>query len=270
MDLNEILSTLNALASNFRFGKLQNIRKDRRPLTRRPSRHPFPPTTKEWAHHIGGRDELQFNVAWDDGDLRWGVAVSLQPSRSLPDVTTMYPKLRKLGRALATHSSYLSNRGFVMWDWSEHAHGYARSRDRSPGPIPDDLYAPGFFVIVGKHVPPESFDASVVLRDFDTLLPIYEFVEFDPDFEPPILSEPRRFVFKPDPHPRDAGSHPRTLATRSPSETRVSYEHRRLQAVLARELDNEGIPVATEQADGNGGYIDLVACRDGVLEFYEC
>ena len=182
----------------------------------------------------------------------------------------MYPKLRKLGRALATHSSYLSNRGFVMWDWSEHAHGYARSRDRSPGPIPDDLYAPGFFVIVGKHVPPESFDASVVLRDFDTLLPIYEFVEFDPDFEPPILSEPRRFVFKPDPHPRDAGSHPRTLATRSPSETRVSYEHRRLQAVLARELDNEGIPVATEQADGNGGYIDLVACRDGVLEFYEC
>ena len=38
-----------------------------------------------------------------------------------------------------------------------------------------------------------------MLRDFDILLPVYEFVEFEPDTAPPALYPQRGFVFEPDP-----------------------------------------------------------------------
>ena len=45
--------------------------------------------------------------------------------------------------------------------------------------------------------------------------------------------------------------------------------HRRLQDSLKQRLLADGVSVGTEHADGRGGYIDLVACRNGDLEFYE-
>lgn len=48
-----------------------------------------------------------------------------------------------------------------------------------------------------------------------------------------------------------------------------SLTHCALQDTLKYELQREGAEVGTEHPDGKGGYIDLVACRDGALEFYE-
>ena len=270
MDINRILAALNERASAYEFGQLQANRQQRLSLDKLPSRHPFPSsTTEEWAHHVGGRQELQFNVAEDCGDLRWGVAISLQTSRSFPDSTRMHPKVRKLSRAMEDYRSYLENRDFIMWYWRNHTPFENRSADLPIGPIPSDLYRQGVFLMLGKHASPNSFDASRVLRDFDDLLPVYEYVESDSDDNPPALSPPGTFTFVPDAQTDVANPLPETLATREASETEVSYRHRQIQTALKRELVEEGAQVGTEHADGNGRFVDLVACRNGQIEFYE-
>ena len=269
MELDHVLSVLNDRAINYRFGELKDIRKARRPLKRRPSCLPFAAAKGDWAHHVGGREELQFNVVWDHDDPRWGIAVSLQPSRSFPNITALPPKLKKLSRALAVHGIHLDKRGFTMWDWTGLDPNRQRSSDRPLGPIADHLYAWHTFLTLGKHAPGESFASSAVLRDFDTLLPIYEYVEFEPDTEPPRLHETRGFVFTLDAYPVGRGPPPRTSVTRTPDETHLSFKHRALQDALKCQLVGEGAEVRTEHLDGNGGYIDLVARQNGELEFYE-
>ena len=264
VDLNAILSILNDQAADYDFGRLQDIRMARRPLQRRPSRHPFGSTDKEWAHHIGGREELQFNVGGDEGLLRWGIAISLQPSRSLPDVTVLHSRLSSV---LEIHGDHLRRLGFAMWDWTGGNGG--RSRNRPPQRVGEDLYRAGAFTFVGKQAPFEAFDPSHVLRDFDILLPVYEFVEFEPDAAPPALYPERGFVFEPDPM-AEGNDRPReTTARRTAGVAQVSLRHGVLQEAPKRELTREGAVVATENRDGRGGYIDLVASRNGEYEFYE-
>ena len=181
----------------------------------------------------------------------------------------MHAKMRKFSRTLEIHGSYLSKRGFTMWHWAEHTPFRGRSSDRPPGPVADDLYQRGTFVIVGKHAPFDTFDAGRVLQDFDTLLPIYEYVEAGPDVGPLALSERGPFVFTRDQEVDASQPPPITWRTRKPDETEVAYAHRRMQNVLKQQLIAEGAEIGTEHPDGNGRYIDLVACRDGTLEFYE-
>ena len=274
MTINEILDLLNEQAHRFQFGDLQNIRQKCRGLKQRPTRLPFGSTKEDWAHHVGGRRELQFNVGFDNGDLRWGVAISLQPSRSMPDPREMHPKLRRLSRYLENHADYLDKRGFSMWDWTSRGRSLI---DRPPQPVPCDLYANGTFVFLGKHAPINAFDEDiidVILEDFDTLLPVYEFVECDcesDDAAVPVLNKQRGFVFKPDDPLQHDARPTRTTATRKAGETKVSLRHRRLQDALKRHLHRHdpGVETASEVPDGKGRYIDLVARRDGKFEFYE-
>ena len=268
-DLNEILSILNDHAVDYEFGKLQDIRTARRPLQRRPSPHPFGSTDRAWAHHIGGREELQFNVGDDEGLLRWGIAISLQPSRALPDVTLLHPKLAKLSSFLETHGDHLRRRGFDMWDWTNGDDEDGRSRNRPPQGVPEALYEPGSFIFVGKRAPFESFDPASVLGDFDVLLPVYKYVEFEPDSTPPVLYPPRGFDFTPDPDAVPTSRPSATIARRTAGVSHVSLSHRALQDALKSELRREGAAVGTEHPDGKGGYIDLVARRESALEFYE-
>lgn len=265
MNLDDILSALNKHAPRYGFGALQAIRMERRPLQKRPSRHPFGIAHKYWAHHVGGRKELQFNVGEEGEMLRWGIAVSLEPSRSLPDVTVLHPKLRKLSSMLEVHGDHLHRHGFEMWDWP--GGGRGRSSNRTPQRVADYLYHPGAFVFVGKQAPIEEFNPERVLQDFDILLPVYEFVEFEPDGTPPALYARRGFVFEPE---RAAADWARaTTVTRTAGVSQVSLRHRVLQDTLKSELKREGAVVSIENPDGRGGYIDLVACRDGEYEFYE-
>jgi hypothetical protein len=51
----------------------------------------------DWTFHLGGRDELQFNLGFESdhekGSLRYGVAFSLETSRSLLDIAPLLKKL---------------------------------------------------------------------------------------------------------------------------------------------------------------------------------
>jgi len=165
---------------------------------------------------------------------------------------------------LETHGDYLTRLGFEMWDWTRGQ----RSRNRTPRRVAEDLYRPGAFVFVGKQTPFDAFDPDRVLRDFDILLPVYEFVEFEPEGAPPALYTQRGFVFEPDRRAtQDRASE--TTATRTPGLSQVSLFHGVLQDALKSELEREGTVVSVENRDGRGGYIDLVALRDGEYEFYE-
>lgn len=268
-NLNELLSTLNKHAADYGFGRLQDIRSARRPLRKRPSRNPFRSVGGVWAHHIGGRQELQFNVGDDEGCLRWGIAISLQPSRSLPDVTVLFYKLDKLSSFLETHGTHLHRLGFEMWDRTDGDGGRVCSRNRPPQRVSQALYKPGSFIFVGKRASWKSFDPARVLRDFDVLLPIYEYVEFEPESALPACYQPRGFVFTPDPNSLVSERPTETIARRAAGASTVSLTHRALQDTLKHELQREGAEVGTEHPDGKGGYIDLVARRDGALEFYE-
>ena len=268
MNLDDILSALNDRAPEYRFGTLQDIRRERRPLQKRPSRHPFGFAHEGWAHHVGGRKELQFNVGEEEDMLRWGIAVSLQPSRSLPDVTVLHQRLRKLSSMLEVHGDHLHRLGFEMWDWPGAAEGRGRSSNRAPQRVADYLYSPGAFVFVGRLAPIEEFNPEHVLQDFDILLPVYEFVEFEPDGTPPALYAQRGFVFDPDRAATEDRARA-TMVTRSAGVSQMSLRHRVLQDALKSELEHEGAVVSIENRDGRGGYIDLVARRDGEYEFYE-
>ncbi len=269
LDLNFVLSTLNGHAADYDFGGLQDIRAERRRLRKRPSRHPFRSVGTDWAHHIGGRQELQFNVGDDEGFLRWGLAISLQPSRSLPDVTILYPKLRKLSDFLEIHGDYLYRLGFEMWDWTDSDVGDSRSRNRPPQRVPDALYNSGSFTFVGKRALFESFDPARVLKDFDVLLPIYKYVESEPESSPPPHYQPRGFVFTPDPNTTAGARLIETTAHRTVGDSTFFLSHRALQDKLKHELQRDGAEVGTDHPDGKGRYIDLVARQDGAIEFYE-
>ena len=262
--LNDILTALNNHAEGYKFGKLQYIRKTRRPFQKLPSRHPFRRTDNEWAHHWGGQKEVQFNVSEDEGLLRWGIALSLQPCRQVPDVTVLHPRLKKLSAFLETHGEHFHRLGFEMWDWTSRG----RSHNRQPQRVADHLYEPDSFIFVGKLAPFEDFEPAIVLRDFDLLLPVYEAIEFGAGEEPIVLYPQRGFEFEPDQRTTNDRSRV-TTARRSAGVSEVSLRHGAIQDVLKRELEQESAIVSTENPDGKGGFIDLVVQRDGEYEFYE-
>ena len=69
----DTVGSASSAVESYRFGGLQDIRKTCGPLQKRPNRHPFGSAHEDWAHHVRGREELQFNIGEDEGMLRWGV-----------------------------------------------------------------------------------------------------------------------------------------------------------------------------------------------------
>ncbi|MDE2704973.1 MAG: hypothetical protein OXI35_07895, partial [Gemmatimonadota bacterium] len=160
MDIEEIVQRLNDESDRFEFGGLQKIRKEHLELKKRPCRKPFRTISRDgtYAYHVGGHNELQFNVGFDcykDKEiLRWGVAISSQKTRSILDVKILFPKLDKLNEFIQVHRDDHLN-GFLMW---HHHSSEGRSDNRSPEVVPRRLYADGVFIFLGKYEQVESAD----------------------------------------------------------------------------------------------------------------
>jgi hypothetical protein len=118
---------------------------------------------------------LQFNIGKEDEDgrrWRYGVAFDFAPSQTLPDpVATLSPKVDRFNEWLRSNRRKL--RHFEMW----HSDGDDWSFVYRPREIPGDLLKRDTFVFLGTTFRRRYLDIDQILEDFDSLFPLYEYVE---------------------------------------------------------------------------------------------
>lgn len=130
-----------------------------------------------WAIHYGGRGEMQFNLGIEDGRyFRYGVAFSLEASRSLPDPVGSLRAL--IDRFNAIVGSFNFPDGVEMW-WFED--GVRSRKNAPPGPIAPELVRNKVFVFLGagEVIGPQGAEGKSIRRAAEvliSLLPLYDAV----------------------------------------------------------------------------------------------
>ena len=263
-DLQEIVAEVDRRASGRPLGEMQAFRTVTRGLKRQ-NRQVFGGIRHEhWTFHRGGRDELQFNLGFEDdnekGAFRFGVAFSLEPSRSLPSID---PLLRKIG----LFNDYLRQNpedfaDLWMWEFAP-----KRGAVHRPVPIEERFARLGSFIFLGGAGNPEAPNYDVVMDTLDRLMPIYRFVERGvPNAIP--LSTTAWPALRPGCPPKPVHA-TATLAERL---LNINLRHNALQTQLYQELvDEHGeAHVGVEQpAPGSGGRIDVLVETDVRRIVYE-
>ncbi len=192
-----LTNAINSKSQFYRIGNLQELRKTLHNLKRIPSKDIFNPRTikANYAFHQGGRKELQFNIGVElinrTPYIRHGIAFSLEPSRSLPSVDALIPKVGRLNEFIRIHPDFFEK--FRMWHYER---DNIRSTDYMVAPIAPELVKPGVFIFIGENRPINETHAGLILSDFDLLLPVYEFVESQEPF-PFVEKPPNTFNFRP-------------------------------------------------------------------------
>lgn len=263
MDIRTLADNVNSQSSAFAVGEIQQLRATLKNLQRVPSSGIFSEKTTfdSWAFHHGGRSELQFNIGSEHVQgaaiTRYGVAFSFVPSRTLPTIDVLVPKVALFNEYVRTNPDSLS--GLEMW----HSQDGVRSANHMPGLISADLVRVNTFVFLGAYSATTTVNAREVLSTFDTLLPLYQFVESGGA----SLGFAPQFAF------RSGNVSKKSRTNRSAIERTLSVDlrHNDLQDQLHRELCDEFGPnnVGTERPSGTGGRIDVVSRDRGCYTFYE-
>ncbi len=176
MKIREIAYAINEKSKEYQFGKFQDLRKEIKGLSRKACSTIFTNQTisdKGWAFHYGGRKEIQFNIGIEEEGLRYGIAFSLETSRSLPDLSILYPKILKLNSLIRNEPGLFID--YKMWHWKG-----SRSKITDVNEIEDVLAQNGTFIFIGKLMDIEDIDFDEILSTFDNLLNIYQEVETNP------------------------------------------------------------------------------------------
>lgn len=258
-----LAETLNATAGAFEIGRLQELRSQLRSRKRAGPSALFDRRTihDDYAFHVGGRKELQFNIGLETRDgvpgVRHGVAFSFELSQSLPTIEQLLPKAARFNDYIRSHPEDFP--GFEMW----HYDGGVRRPVHAVMPIAEDLLRPGVFLTLGRWVPDAVVDPHEILIDFDRLLPLFAYVESDGSSRPPGAG----MAFRP--------GCPQFVATATASiperVTEIPLRHKVLQRALYESLSSEvgADNVAIEHQLELGVRVDA-AIREGArLTFYE-
>lgn len=263
MLIRQIAEQINTLAVDYKIGDLQNIRKNIKRLERCPGRKIFRDVTisdNGWAFHYGGRKELQFNIGFEEEGLRHGIAFSLEPSHTLPDVSILYPKILKLNCIIEERPDFFKE--YRMW-WYQMGN---RSEIMNVTTISPKIVSLHSFIFIGKIDDNPEFDYPAILQTFDELLDIYIEVETDKSSSFHTDDQPISFSFG---SKRDQLTTERIYNTKE-KEICVDIRHSILQSALAAELANEfgENNVCIENPFG-GNKIDIVLKTDNGFNFYE-
>jgi hypothetical protein len=176
--LRQIGTSINERAHAYQFGALQAIRKRLKSLNRTGSREPFGSYDSAglWAYHNGGRTELQFNIGFDPtpDTLRYGLAFSLETSNWVHEgqiLKEVVPRIQRFNEYARYHRDAFMD--LQMWRWLGN-----HRMDLGPfGPISASLLDIKSFFFFGETQDAKLVDVDAILRLFDRLLPIYEYVE---------------------------------------------------------------------------------------------
>lgn len=176
--ISTLAADLNSMAKNYAIGQLQDLRAA---LHNRQKSGNVIFANKSiydtYAFHYGGRRELQFNIGLDgDNDepfFRFGVAFSLEPNITLPEIEPLGPKIDRFNEFLEGHRSYFQD--LRMWVWE----GRHRHQETAPHKIALADFKPHNFIFIGTHSPIDAIDPNRILQTFDYLLTLYRYTEGD-------------------------------------------------------------------------------------------
>lgn len=268
LSLQEVVSELNEAARHRPIGGLQEWRKRQHGLTRSATSRVFYSDVaagRDYAFHVGGLSELQFNVGFEtvarDRYFRHGVAFSLQPTREMPDIEPLKPKIERFNEYLRVYPDAFE--GFSMWHWHS-----GRSSIYAVSPIPDERIVGDTFIFIGVQQPEDRIRIDWILDDFDRLLPLYEYVEGSAAF-PAQMRQPAKKGFHWSPGNKARAA--RTKYERSASTVDKSLRHNILQDALynhLEEIHGEG-NTSGEQDCGNRTPVDVAVREGGTYTYYE-
>lgn len=244
---------------------LQQLRKEIKGLERTSGKNIFDTQymTDDWAFHRGGRTEIQFNIGIEDNDLcRYGIAFSLEPSRTVPDISVLFPKIDRFNEWIRQNEDSVSD--LEMW----HYDAGRKSDDYPPSRILDRLKRKDVFVFLGKRMPTSEAlgDAAPIVALLDRLIPLYRYVEAAED-EQRFDAMPHGVRFKEGCPPRPS----RTLAQVSGGTRSVCLRHNDLQIWLHDHLKTQypGAKVGVEAKTPTGSIDVFVEKTDGRRDYYE-
>ena len=267
IEIRKVAFAINELSRSHTIGHLQELRTR---LRGRPARtHTiFTESTifPDYAFHDGGRHELQFNIGVEKIEgrevFRYGVAFSLETSRSHPDISELFEKIERFNYYIRINPEAFPD--FIMWYYSGPQRSKIRSSDFYPRPIGPDLAQKGNFIFLGKWVDFGELNFEEVLAGLDLLLPLYAFVEGGDDLPAPA---DEASTFRP-------GCSIRKLATKATgiaTERDIALRHNGLQytlyEALCKEYGKENVksPYRLSYA----GEVDVAVCYGGNMIFFE-
>jgi hypothetical protein len=264
--LKDVALEINRRAKAHPFGALQKIRTVLKGLQRPPTPHIFTSLSisETWAFHFGGRSELQFNIGIEGSgrSLRYGVAFSLKTSRTLPDISILFPKIKRFNDYISLNADTFSD--MRMWHYEKEK----RSHDSMPSPVAPELAKQGVFIFLGLQQSLQSLDYELILDGFYRLLPLYKYVEDSKVLEPITAATKGSFKFQSGCTSKKSS----TAATLAQEVLDIDLRHNQLQKALhhrlVRRFGKEN--VGAEIQSGVGTSIDVaVKRRDGEYWFYE-
>lgn len=268
MTIREIAHKLNDLSSQYKIGKLPEIRKEIKGFKRRPGStifHDKSISDKGWAFHYGGSKEMQFNIGFEKEGLRFGLAFSFTETRTLPDISILFSSIYKLNCLIREEPGKFKS--YKMWHWNRE--NMIRGEINEVQEIDWKLVRDKIFIFFGRIVPYEKVDFDEILSTFDDLLEIYLVVENKGKNDyPDIIKETKSADFK-------FSKKKRKLITKrkynlTERAINIDVRHTILQQKLIDELIVEyGDENVSYENPFNGNKIDIVVNQNKDYTFFE-
>lgn len=262
--LDLISQRINAAAAGYKMERFQELRRRIHGLKRTKLSTIFPPKAvkPDYTFHSGGRAEIQFNMGFEEDDwLRYGLAFSLEPSRSFADPLELRPKIERFNEYVTKNGGQFGALHFWYWD------GKSKSRAVPVQPIPPELVREPYFLFIGRIAPRTTVTAQEILHCFDSLLPLYEHVEGSGTLKSVVRNRRSGFVFIPGFAERVSS----TVSTITGGSRYVDLRHNRLQKAVHGALcaEHGKSNVGIENDTGRGSRVDVVVKVGRSHHYYE-
>ena len=269
----DVTDAVEKLAPKYAIGNLQRIRQQMNNGVKICSQTIFGKKTifKEggFAFHLGGKKELQFNVGFENDEkgerkFRHGLAISLIRSRDLTEIDeTMRTRIARLNDYIESHAKELTD--FFMYEYDEYDTEEWSGQPHAVRSIPQEAIKLNMFIFIGKRQSPQRISTELILRDFDHLLPVYEFVEGYSGisfFQGTYGSVPEI---------TQTGEPSSTTATVEAAIRKVELRHFDIQTRLMQHLVNlHGSSCVYKEYDSvDRKRVDLVVKKDHQVTYYE-